>query len=643
MGWNTINKRIASNSFCFIDLKDLQTLLKTVLALFAVLFLCTTTFSQSNKKLIKKGNQYFELQNYPKALSFYEKVSVNDVDDIEFIVRFGQSFLYSGDYDKAVKFLGKAVEMNESPEATHYLSYARALHRNNQFDKAIEQYVLWGNKSKEAVTARRYVQECRIAKMMINNGTEVKIRPIKGNVNTEFPDASPKINADGSRLFFASRRPNKASKKNHEDGLPFIQIYSASKRTKWKNVKPLQAPINTEGFNTLAGISGNGRYLFLYKSENGGDLYISKNNRGKWSIPEPLPDYINTSYHESSASLSPDGKTLYYIHGKEGNYDMYTSTRSRKGVWSKPKALEFLNTTLNEASPFIHADGKTLYFSSQGHQTMGGYDIFRSVKLSDGSWSKPENLGYPINTASDEVDFVLAANGTTGYYARHWNKGKGYNDIYELELAKSLANLTLYKGKVTDPKGNPLCADITLMNYSDSTIFDQFKSNCETGEFVATLPSGPNYGIIIEQNLYIFYSDNIQFGEATGYHERDTTIVLQEVKKDAKLILRNVHFEKDGIEITKAAKFELDRLVELMKANETIQIEITGHTDNTGKAGLNLLLSQKRVNNISRYLKIQNIGTSRIKARGKGDRMPIADNSTKEGRRQNTRIEIRIL
>jgi hypothetical protein len=159
----------------------------------------------------------------------------------------------------------------------------------------------------------------------------------------------------------------------------------------------------------------------------------------RWSKAYSLGKNVNSSYYDSDACVSNDGETIFFVSEREkdkakGNGDIWTSTSNSTTSWNKAENLKTLNTAEKEKSPFIHADGKTIFFSSKGHKGMGGYDIFKSVKQEDGTWSEPENLGYPINTPGDEFDFILTADGKTAYYSTK-SSANGKYDIMKIDLS----------------------------------------------------------------------------------------------------------------------------------------------------------------------------------------------------------------
>ncbi len=487
---------------------------------------------------------------------------------------------------------------------------------------------------------------------------------LSGNINSEYNDFGAVITADGRYMYFTSQRPTEKKSKKKKKALEHIYKISFDTTGKrWENLELLPEPINLKGRNnSVIGLSNDGQQLFLYRDdENGsGDIFISHLKGKKWNDPEPLPEVINSSYHESSASLSPDGKTLYFVSERpegEGGKDIWVSIRQSSGKWSKAQNLgKVINTPENEEAVFIHPDGKTLYFSSKGHNSLGGYDIFKS-EWKNGKWQKPVNLGKDINTTADELYFVMEANGQTGYYTStlHNNKKRQDADIFRVEIKpvtckkKYTARLTLFSGKIIDKQnGNPLEALIKVSDLENNTKITEVKSNSATGEFLVSLPFGINYGIQVTKEGYLFFSENIHID--TGAYQQVTKIIpLERLKKGESIVLKNIFFDYNKATLRKESLSELDHLVALLKKYPEMKIEIAGHTDNKGSSSYNLQLSQQRAQAVVDYLIRCGIVSKRLTAKGYGETRPVAPNANPDGsdnpkgRQLNRRIEFKII
>ncbi|WP_028979701.1 OmpA family protein [Sporocytophaga myxococcoides] len=617
--------------------------IRIIFILSALLF-SFKSFSQ-DEKLIKKADKLFEEKNFFQALGMYEQALEQKKTDPYVNFRIAQCYYLTSPKTKALKFAADAVANSVAPTGEMYFLLAQSYQLNHNFDKAIEFYKKSdpGNKNKRAIS--KLITECENGKGYIKNPVDFKISNAGPIVNTQFQEYLPYITPDLSELYFTSRRTGSTGGKKEYDGLYFEDIYvSQNKGGAWDTPQNMGTPINSDLHDACIGIAPSGETMFIYKSSNGGDIYMSEKKGNQWTKPEPLS--INTPFFETSACLSPDERTLYFVRAEnfQANRDIYYCSRTLGGKWSVPKKLEGINTPYDEDAPFIHPDGKTLYFSSKGHSTMGGYDIFKSEKTATGGWSTPVNLGYPLNTAGEDVYFVLSANGKIGYYSSDKEGGQGRQDLYSVRMPVSEEpELALLKGTVKDETGKPLDADITITDNSSREVVAKFSSNSANGKYMVALPSGKNYGITIEKKGKLFYSENVFLSEKDGYKELKNDVQLQSAKSGATVVLKNIFFDSGKSDLRPESTIELQKLVKLLQENPAIKIEISGHTDNTGNADANLALSKTRAQKVSEYLFSSGVSNNRLIYKGYGSTKPIADNSTEEGRQKNRRTEFKIL
>jgi outer membrane protein OmpA-like peptidoglycan-associated protein len=615
--------------------------MKNLLFFFLFLALTPVSFPQDDK-LVKKADKFFEDKNYDQALRFYEEALGKDPKNSYVNFRIARCYLETHQKAKALQYAFDAVKNSEKPTPEMYFTLGEAYHINHQFDKAIENYQKSdpGKKNQKAIS--KLVQECQYGKKYVSNPTDVKITNAGDRVNSMHHEYLPYITVDRSVLYFTSRRPGSTGGKLDTDGQPFEDIYrSVNRGGAWDPPVNISS-LNTEIHDACVGLSPDGQIMFIYRGTNGGDIYISELKGERWTKPEPLP--VNTEFFETAACLSPDERTLFFVRKVlDGSRDIYMCNKTSGGNWSKPVKLPF-NTPYDEDAPFMHADGKTLYFSSKGHTSMGGYDVFKTVKNKDGSWSAPVNLGYPINTAGNDVYFVLSADGKVGFYSSEKEGGYGKQDLYSIRMPESdEPNLALLKGTVKDKGGKPIEANITITDNDSKETIAEYKSNSSTGEYMIPLPSGKNYGITIEKVGNLFYSENIYLGENDGYKEVRKDVKLEEARPGAKVILKNIFFSSGKYDLRPESTLELQRLVKLMKDNPNLKIEISGHTDNIGDPAANQKLSEQRAKAVVDFLISNGIDKSRLVAKGYGSTMPVESNETPEGRQANRRTEFKII
>lgn len=637
---------------------------------------------------IEEGDVFFydEFPQYDKALEMYEKAQEFNPDNAALNFKIGQCIIKGkGNKISSIDYFEKAYKLKSDMDADILYMLGSAYQLDYQFDKSIDffkRYLqsLKGNMIVEkSPLVKKRIQECEDGKNLLKNEERVFIDNLGNRVNSTFDEYGPVITADESMLLFTSKRPYTDMPKLVE-GVLYEDVYVSFKKNKaWKDPERLGKPLNTEYHDAVKGLSNDGGKLIVYKGDNGGDLFESKMNGASWSKPERYPKQINSDYHEASGSFSYDGKSLYFVSDKPnglGGHDIYKSTRLDKGKWSEPENLgPVVNTPYDETAVFMHPDGKTMYFSSKGHNTMGGYDIFKS-SMENGKWTTPVNIGFPINTTDDDVFFVTSASGKHGYYSSIKEGGNGGQDLYmitflgpeklfvfnnednliaekiapitEKVVAKAVkideAKLTLLKGIIIDEKTKqPLLSSIDLIDNKTNQILATFESNEATGRYLVSLPSGKNYGLAVKANGYLFHSENFDLPDTAQYQEIEKEIALKKMEVGSKIVLRNIFFDFNKSTLRPESNSELANLLTLLTENPKLKIEISGHTDNIGSAAYNKKLSESRAQSVVTFLLGKGIDKGRLTFAGYGFDQPIAPNDTEEGRQLNRRTEFKVL
>lgn len=610
---------------------------------YLVLALLCLGFTQTlvaQKKEIKVADKYFEDERYSQALHYYLDAYKYNPSDAYVNFKMAQCYVELFDANKALKHINKAIEFSKKVSNEMIFCKAQAYHLGHSFDIAIEFYKESDPGHTNIKEVAKKIQECEYGKKYISNPTGAKVLNMGELINSPEDDVLPKITADRSKMYFTSKRAGSTGGRiNPED------IYiSLNKGGSWSRPAKVSS-LCTENNDGCVGLSPDGQEMFLFKGINGGDVFESKLEGDKWTNPSPM--FINTEDKESTVTMSPDGNTLYFVRKpKGGQSDIYVVRKNYGGKWITPRRLSSaINTPYDEESPFMHPDGKTLYFSSKGHSSMGGYDIFKSELQPNGSWSKPENLGSPINTAGDDFCFVISANGSWGYYSSAKNGGYGKQDLYTIRMpiAARKHELALLKGKVEEEFTNkPVEADITITDNEAGDVVAKFKSNSKTGEYLVSLPAGKNYGITIEKEGHLFHSENVTLPEGKEFIELNKDIKLVNIKPGSKVVLNNIFFDVGKYTIKKESYPELNKVKDLLSSNPSMVIEISGHTDNTGDADANLKLSEMRAKAVVDYLTSKGAKSSQLEYKGYGSSQPIAPNNTATGRQKNRRTEFEI-
>lgn len=370
----------------------------------------------------------------------------------------------------------------------------------------------------------------------------VEIKNLGPQINSTFPDYAPLISADGNMMIFTSRRPLlEKDVLNRKEGTENVYAtYYDDKHAKWLVTFLLGPTINLpEIDNSAIALSNDGQRMLLYRGGNeenaNGDILESVLTGEEWSDPVRLPPPINSEFNETSASISPDGRTIYFVSDRKWGYggrDIWYSTQDDAGVWGDAINMgNLINSSEDEEGVFIHPNGKIIFFSSKGHNSIGGYDIFSSVyDETTQAWTQPESLGSPINTTGDDIYFVLQANGKTGYYASSNKKGYGSLDIYSISFLDPPVmkkNIALLKGRIINKAGNSVGSAIVLRNKVTNKLVGNFKSNVTTGKYLVSLSPGNKYALEITTDGYKKDTVSIDVPYKSGYQEIVTDIILE--------------------------------------------------------------------------------------------------------------------
>jgi outer membrane protein OmpA-like peptidoglycan-associated protein len=431
-------------------------------------------------------------------------------------------------------------------------------------------------------------------------------------------------------------------------------FYSKKENGQWRKAQPLEGNINTPENEGAQSISQDGKWLVFTgcNRPNGFgscDIYISYLTNSGWSEGLNLGSRVNTDQWESQPCLSPDKRDLYFASRRFGGYggsDIYVCHLLPNGKWSDPENLgPEVNTSGDEACPFIHADNQTLYFTSNGWPGYGDEDLYYVRKGPKGVWSKPVNLGYPINTINREGTLFIDADGKTAYFSSDRSDSRGGLDIYSFELRPDIRPFkTLWvKGNVFDKKTKQgLPSTVELTDLASNDVISRVQTD-EKGNYLITLPVGKDYAFNVNRQGYLFYSDNFNLSDRSPDSVYEKNIPLVPIEINASIVLNNIFFAVNQYDLKPASQAELDKVVQLLNENPTVKIQISGHTDNVGKPADNLALSNNRAKAVVNYLISKGIAADRLSYKGFGESQPVADNSTEEGRARNRRTELKVI
>ena len=561
--------------------------------------------SRPFKRSFVEAQYLFLTEDYNAALKIYEKLQEMEPENRNIQYLIGLCYQHiPGRKQEAIPYLEAAIQgmtkkyrdgsyrEKEAPyEALFYLG--KAHHLNFNFMEAIDYYIHYkfemeGENFANLEYVDKQIEACELAEEMTSRPLQVKFTKMEtgdGFVDDAFFGIR---SADNSTMVCMTNT-------NREKTIMMARNIDGN----WTKPSNIHTQLGNHPDCQLSSLSHDGSTLLLSRSDPfNADLYISHFDGKKWSAMEALPRHINTAYYESSASLSGDGQKLYFTSNRKGGYgalDIYISEIQEDGKWGKAyNAGAKLNTMYNENTPFITEEGEVLYFSSQGHTTIGGYDVFLTSRQPDGSWSLPRNLGYPINTPDDDLNYIPESGGRNAYFASAARGRDGEPGIYTLEPLElgepgylaSTAGYTPHNREAT-----PM--ETELSEKSETEIH-----GVNTGEF---------------------------------------------------LVIKNIMFEFDNYMLDDGAILDVDRLCMIMEQFPELSVEVIGHADALGKEDYNLELSRKRAMSVADYLTGKGIRTNRFIAKGVGEQENIAINYNPDGsdnpagRKLNRHVEVKLM
>ncbi len=633
-----------------------------------ILFLLLVSFTGlgllgQDRKIFKEnfleGEYFFLRGDFEEAIFYYrECLKMQPTNHhIKFLI--GASYLsIYGQKDRAIPFLEDAVEgMSSAYREGNYredraprealFALARAYHINQEFDKAIEYYRLYQDVMlmkdvSEIDYVKKQIKACELAREFTGDPLDVHFVNLGKNVNHSPDNYHPVFSPADSTLVYMSRRP----------------FYNPIMMTRmvgggWMEPEVINDQVKADGDVYVTGISRDGKQLILaWRKDLDYDLYISRKEDGRWQAAQPIKGSVNSGFDEFHACLSADGKRLYFSSNRGGGYgasDLYYSDLGTDGTWRKPVNLgRGINTLYSEDAPFITSDGKKLFFSSQGHATMGGYDIFFVSLLPDGRWSAPSNIGYPVNTPDNDLFFYPLDRGDYGLYATIRDSLDSKRSIYALNLfSGEKEELVTLRGSVKFQDNLNAEINPTRVHVMDERTRDTLAvldPEPITGEFSLELPEG-SYLVTTESSGYVADSQSItaEPGRLQAGIFIEPDLKPEKVARGEYALIRNLLFDFDSYGLNHEAKIEAERLFRIMEANPGVMVQVTGHTDAVGSEEYNLELSRKRARSVVDYLVDLGISRDHFVTVGKGETESLALNTSAEGRKLNRNVEVKLI
>ncbi len=606
-----------------------------------------------NKKALKyyhMAEEAYRKGENVNALQFLDKALGKDASFVEAWLFKGDILADEGKDPEAIRALTRSVELDPDFFPPVWAMLGRLYYETGDYQKSVEAYqkFLESEKipEKRKKTVEKLLKISQEAAALSKANKSIHVTALDSSINTFADEYVNFVDASNEMIIFTRKVKyfNEAVKRQIVKESFFRALLEDPEKQ-----EPFEtAWMKNRNVGSLS-FSADGRYMYFAGCgwDNGlgsCDIYMSEKKNGKWSEPVNLGNRVNTSGWESQPFISVDGKRLYFAarrKGGKGGSDIWMSFKLKNGLWGPPVNLgDSINTSGNEMAPFLYADGSTLIFSSDGWPSLGGKDLFISRKNKAGGWSRAENIGAPANTKANEINFIYSLDGKTAWISSD-RDGKNY-DIFRLPVYKKIKpSLILFvDGKVVDAGNNqPLTAMVLLTDLKSGQQVDSLIVE-RSRDFLVVLSDPGKYAFNIFARGYLPYSETFVFGSASlDKWKFKKTFRLEKIRKGNSFVLRNIYFDVDKYDLKPESFPELDKLIRFLKQNKGLDLSIIGHTDNSGTPEHNLKLSKERAYSVYKYLVNNGVDAKRISYAGKGAKVPMYPNDSKEHKSLNRRVE----
>ncbi|TXK52169.1 OmpA family protein [Pontibacter qinzhouensis] len=620
----------------------------------------TAPLSTTNKKalsLYHKADEYAKARNFQKALQALDDATDKDPRFAEAYLKAASLTRSLGDKAATFTYLEKGLSLVPFNPALQnsYFDLAELYFERGNYEQAKQNYEAFlkskPRNPKLVDLARQQFKTSEYAMQAMLNPVEFNPVQLPGVINRFGLQYFPSTTADQRHLIYTGR----ISARPDQDENIYVSQW---RNGEWQDPVSISDAINSPANEGAATISGDGKTLVFTScnradSQGDCDLYISFRTGNEWSKPKNMGSTVNSRAWESQPSLSADGRTLYFTSnrsGGKGKEDIWVTHMRQDSSWEKPVNVGApINTPGRDMAPFIHASGSTLYFVSDGHQGLGGLDVFKTALKPDHKWEEPQNMGYPLNTHADEGSMFITPDNKTGFYSRKVITDTGAPSIllYSFEVPevwKSSEKSTYAQGRVFDNvTKKPLKATIQLYDVRADSLVQQVSSDQVSGEYTAVLAEGKKYALYVSAPAYMMNSLSFDYTSAKALTPLALDVYLDPIKTGAAVVLNNLFFDTGEYALQQDSKTELNKLISFLQLNKEIRIEIAGHTDDIGSDDANQVLSEKRAKSVADHLAGQGISRDRLRSKGYGETKPKQPNTTEENRSLNRRIEMKIL
>ncbi len=618
----------------------------------AVFFVCSFSalMAQQKKslKLYEKSELELRARNFGGAIEILKKIIEKDPTYGAPYLRLATTYSVLQEKDSALTYFERYTEVTPFSKVnpTLWITIANMHFQKGNYQEAKDALGNANVESLESPQVKHLSSNIDYSLQAIQKPKVIELERLPDEVNKFRLQYFPVLTVDNQQIIFTAQGVER------DENL----VISYKKDGEWSPAESISPHINSSFNEGACTISADGRTL-IFTSCNGRqsmgscDLYISHREGDSWSIPKNLGPTVNSIDWESQPALSADGKTLYFASSRPGGLgarDIWV-TYLVGSEWTKPQNLgSNVNTSEDDITPFIHVNGQSLFFSSKGRQGMGGYDMYLCTKEEKG-WSRPLNLGYPINTHDDEVGIFITADGQTAYFSKEISERGAIvrSDIMKFQIMNDtlVRNTSSYiTGRVLNEETNaPLQADFHMEDLNRPDIVYEVSSDSVTGRYFLVLTQGREYGVFVSKENYLFEDLTFEARSNTLLKPDTIDIYLKPIKDGISMVLENVYFAFNEYTLDNRSLSELDQIYAFMKNNPKLNVRIEGYTDDIGTEEYNLDLSTKRAMSVFNYLREKGIDDARLTYKGYGSSEPLDSNESEIGRKKNRRIEFRII
>lgn len=616
-----------------------------------------------------KTAQKFINSNDFETAKIHLKKTIDIKDDFAVAYReLGKVHLLLSEYEEAVQAYEKSFDLSSRLSRAAYYECGEAHFRIGDFHIAEEYYkqyqdmknTRYTNKRREVELEVKYDAEAKQRRENYEFAMEAVKTPVSdnplslgGKVNSKYDEYLPSMAGNGNILIYTSERTYSTVDMPTGENIFIVKKESNF----WLDPLGISPMINSPVNEGMAKLAADERYMYFAAcsredSKGGCDIYRATLDNYRVDEVRPLEGELNSEGWDSQPAITCDGTTMYFSSSRDGGYggaDIYVSFLRPDGTWSEAQNLGAdINTAGDEESPYIAPDGKTLFFASTGLPGMGDGDLFVTFyKKNDKEyyWTKPKNLGHPINSTFQEVGLALKPDGYTAYFASSRRGGFGGLDLYEVEIPEEYqpSSMVLLEGRVTDDlTGEPIAVDIEIIRNDEKWNIN----SDEDGYYFLCLTAKQAYSFSVVQPNYEYFS------EAAFLAEQDNSIpfrfdialvpnnipIRKDEDSDPSRISMNIYFDFDDFALNDQARAQLGKLIDKLNNDPEWEVEVIGYTDNVGSSAYNQILSEKRAQSVVTHLKDAGVTVNKVRQEGRGASSTSIDSM--RGSSKDRRVEV---